>query len=553
MNLTRKLKLFLFGLISFIILFYDREPGINVLIFAFIAWFLMFFSQGGLAAFKKDRNFWVLTFFVLLTSGAFTFYGDPGSFFALVLCFYSLGVYMTDKTFQPLLYPLLLAYSLGSFIVRVFFISRWIPKRKRAADPNSEEQLSDPSLAKTAGQSTSENTDLQLPAATGAATSTTPPPLSALDAIRKETEHKLSAGELWIKTWLIPICIILLFVMVYMSSSSLFSDILVRIIPNLDFPMLYFVTIAGFYLLFNFMYLLPIPWFYTLNDKIISWDSHLQENISREQDASRLQFMARQQKAATLTLSLLIALLSVFILIYSYELYRGIHAARLSQAVHEQVNSIILSIIMAVAVILYYIKPGSLKEKTDNNKQPAISKSPLLHKLAYGWIVLNVILVISAGLHNIAYTSRYGLTYLRIGVYIFLILCIIGLYHTYIKIRRQRSAAYLIATMFKVFIATIALNSVMNWSAVITRYNLHYIAEPDINYLMYQEYNGHILIPSLMQDPHYKKDINLQNRLQKKFYWNKSEATKPWISRPFYYQFELFQLQKKGCLKSRQK
>jgi hypothetical protein len=338
-----------------------------------------------------------------------------------------------------------------------------------------------------------------------------------------------------------------------MSSSSLFSDILVRIIPNLDFPMLYFVTIAGFYFLFNFMYLLPIPWFSTLNDKITSWDSPAPAIISGQQDVNRQQFLSRHEKAATLTLSLLIALLLVFILIYSYELYRGIDAARLSQALHEQVNSIILSIVMAVAVIMYYIRPGNLSVTGNKPIESSEHKPDLLHKLAYGWILLNVVLVISAGLHNLAYTSRYGLTHLRIGVYIFLTLCLIGLYFTYVKIRRQRSSAYLIGTMFKIFIATIALNSVINWSAIITRYNLRYMATPDLNYLLLLEYNGLTLTPLIMQDPRYKNDQELKDQVLNKLFWNNTGVKRDWLSSTLYFNFEMHQLKKQGYLKPKKK
>jgi|GEM_PF-2212964 len=556
MNLKRKLKLFLLGLLSFIILFYKHEPGINVLIFSLIAWLLMVYSESGFSRFKKDRNFWMLSSFVWLTAGAFTFYGDPGSFFALLLCFYSLGIYMTDKTFQPLLYPLLLAYSLGSFIVRVFFIYQWLPLKKRTTGQKIAEPLpSSLSNADDNGASTGpvEQPVLAITAAIPQRDTPLPTPSLAAEGIRQQTEAKLTALQLWCSTWLLPICIILLFVIVYMSSSSLFSDILVRIIPNLDFPMLYFVTIAGFYFLFNFMYLLPIPWFSTLNDKITSWDSPAPAIISGQQDVNRQQFLSRHEKAATLTLSLLIALLLVFILIYSYELYRGIHAARLSQALHEQVNSIILSIVMAVAVIMYYIRPGNLSVTGNKPIESSEHKPDLLHKLAYGWILLNVVLVISAGLHNLAYTSRYGLTHLRIGVYIFLTLCLIGLYFTYVKIRRQRSSAYLIGTMFKIFIATIALNSVINWSAIITRYNLRYMATPDLNYLLLLEYNGLTLTPLIMQDPRYKNDQELKDQVLNKLFWNNTGVKRDWLSSTLYFNFEMHQLKKQGYLKPKKK
>lgn len=494
MYLKRKFLFFWLGLLAFITLFYDQKLGANVLIFCAVAWLLMVYSEGGFRAYRNDKGFWWLTGAVAVAGGAFSFYCDPGSFLVLLLSFYVLGVYLSEKRFQPLLYPLLLAYSLGSFIVRVFFFSRWIPRKNHGDDP--------------------------------------PPVDGYVNTSADSTSHQ-NGG--WLKTWGIPIAIAGLFLLIYMSSSTLFSDVLRRLIPNLDFGTLIFLGVLGFYLLFNFMYLLPMIQFYSWNDAI----------KRRELTGTLRPVSVTHQKAGVLTLSLLIGLLSVFLIVYSYELYQGIHAARLSKAVHEQVNSIILSIVMAVAVIILYIQPAASTQGNDKEK-----KKPLIIRLAYAWIILNGVLVISASLHDSAYIGRYGLTEQRIGVFIFLGLSLVGLYFTYRKIRYGRSVNYLVSIMFKVFLTTLVLNSVVNWSAVITRYNLTYVDKPDLNYLLLLDYNGHIIVPYLRQSPAYKDDSAMIRRVQNKLDWDGSEnVNTSAISKTWYYEYELRRLKSKGVVR----
>ena len=518
MHLKRKLTLFFVGLISFIILFYYHEPGGNVLIFCTLAWGLAVYSQGGFKVYKKDGGFWLLSLAMWITASAYTFYGDPGSMLALLLSFYTLGVYMTDKKFHPLLYPLLLAYSFGSFIVRIFFVERWIPKKK----PDSQT---------THIEAETDQMGFPIDPAVEPGNTTSPQP-----------------AVTWFKAWLLPIIIVLIFLMVYMASSTMFSEVLTKLLPNLDFTVLFALSIIGFFLLFNFMYILPIPWLYTINVKVLGWEKGSEMTAAVQQ--KRLHpYGAAHQKGAIITLSLLIGLLSLFLLVYGYELYQGIHAARLSKAIHEQVNSIILSIVMAVAVIMYYIRPETQQQNGYYKGQKSAARSAcnggepaLIHRLAYVWIVLNILLVISAALHNVAYIGRYGLTLLRIGVYIFLILCIVGLYFTYRKIRDAASAAWLAAIMFKVFLGTIVLNSVINWGAIITRYNLTYMAHPDLQYLRYLDYNTHVLVPSLLNDPRYKNDPKLREELQNKLDWDISYTHKDLLSVAWYYKYVAWQL-----------
>ena len=508
MELKRKLILFITALICFVALFYHSEPGSNVFIFCITAWLLLGISQDGYKDCVADPGFWALSLAVAVTAGAFSFYGDGCSLVCTLLSFCVLGVYVTDHKFHIILYPLLLAYSFGSFVIRIFFIEKWIPLARQRPGPLAGGQHA---------QSTG-TPNLLAPAA---------------DLNKSSSSPQVSS---WMQLWVIPVAIALIFVIVYMASSSMFMEVLTRFIPNLDFVAIFGLTLLGFFLLFNFMYLLPIPWLYTINAKVKNWA----RGQSVNDPSTDPQKQAARQKGALLALSLLIGLLVIFLCVYGYELYYGVRQERLSAVVHEQINSIILSIIMAVAVILYYIRPG--KEMSAAGKPAA--KPGLLAKLAMIWILLNGLLVISAALHNAAYIQRYGLTLLRIGVYIFLLLSMIGLYFTYKKIRGQHSAGYLIEVMFKVFFATIILNSTVNWSAIVTRYNLTYMEHPDLSYLTSLDYNGHILHQALKNDPRLKDFKYRENDLKRIESDLDYESSRPVLSVAWYYKYAAGQIQR---------
>lgn len=132
-----------------------------------------------------------------------------------------------------------------------------------------------------------------------------------------------------------------------------------------------------------------------------------------------------------------------------------------SANLHEGANALIFSIFMAMAVILYFFR-GNL------NFYP---KNQTLKLLVYCWIVQNVILIISVILRDYYYIAFNGLTYKRIGVLVFILLCTIGLFTVYTKIAKQRTVFYLFKINgFVAYILLIAF-SVINWDMFITKYN----------------------------------------------------------------------------------
>lgn len=151
-------------------------------------------------------------------------------------------------------------------------------------------------------------------------------------------------------------------------------------------------------------------------------------------------------------------------------------AGNLSKLVHEGTGTLILSIFLSIAILLYYFRKDLNFYK--NNQ--------LLKSLAYIWIVQNFILIISVSLRNYYYIDFYGLTHLRIGVGVFLIITLIGLLTLWLKIKNLKSFFYMFrVNTWAIYIVWVGL-TLVNWDVLIARYNLSHTFKNgvDYNYLL---------------------------------------------------------------------
>lgn len=137
-------------------------------------------------------------------------------------------------------------------------------------------------------------------------------------------------------------------------------------------------------------------------------------------------------------------------------------AGNFSGALHEGTNSLIFSIIMAMAVIAYFFR-GNLN---------FYSKSKILKTLAFTWIVQNIILIISVLIRDGYYIEVYGLTHKRIGVLVFAMLCMIGLTTVYLKVAKQKTLFYLLKINGNIWFMLLLAFSMINWDVTIVKYNL---------------------------------------------------------------------------------
>ena len=148
---------------------------------------------------------------------------------------------------------------------------------------------------------------------------------------------------------------------------------------------------------------------------------------------------------------------------FSYD--PGQSSAVMSQLVHEGTYLLIASILLSMGIMLWIFRANL----------NFFSKVRSLRVLSYLWIVQNGFLVLSVAIRNYHYIAFDGLTYKRIGVIVFLGMCLIGLATLAFKIARQKSLSDLFGKnlAFALFLA-VGL-SAMPWARWITRYNIdHY-------------------------------------------------------------------------------
>lgn len=137
-------------------------------------------------------------------------------------------------------------------------------------------------------------------------------------------------------------------------------------------------------------------------------------------------------------------------------------AQELKQYVHSGTYLLILAIMLAAAVLLYFFR-RNLNFYPDNE---------LLRQLSYVWIIQNAVLAMSVGIRNYHYIANFGLAYKRIGVLLFLCLVLIGLFTLYQKIQWNKTIYYLLHRNAWALYLVLTLSCLVNWDVFITRYNL---------------------------------------------------------------------------------
>ncbi|MCX6249457.1 MAG: DUF4173 domain-containing protein [Bacteroidetes bacterium] len=133
----------------------------------------------------------------------------------------------------------------------------------------------------------------------------------------------------------------------------------------------------------------------------------------------------------------------------------------LKQFVHEGTYLLIISILISIILVLYYFR-GNLNYYPNNR---------LLKYLSYIWLGQNGILTVSVAIRNFWYIHYFALAYKRIGVIIFLILTIYGLYTVFIKVMQKKSSFYLFKSNAYGFFLILIVSSLINWDNFIAAYN----------------------------------------------------------------------------------
>jgi len=453
----KKHYLIFITVLAVIILFYKEYIALNLGIFGIFLSILTYIQTK--PEFKR-RTFLTLFVTSIFSSLAFAWFGDAISFAAVFVSLFLLRFKGTYPKLKPFLYIEVLLLNLFTFLGRVFNIEQWYEKPKEGK----------------------------------------------------------SFGKKLITFILIPAFFVTIFFFIYAFGSDHFANLFRD--SELEFQPLTFIVLAiiGFYIGFIF-------WNFGVERFIFRQNHYLNDDFSGLVKIQRPTFsfldIDSERTSGLISFSALNVLLLIFIATYNYEQFFEAtkSADGLSAETHERVNAVIMSIIMAILVILFYFKKGFNFD--DRAKSLKIS--------AKVWIVLNAVLVISASLKNSEYIINYGLTYKRLGVYAFLAIALIGLIFTFIKIQKKKTNAFLFNKMFWACYGLILVCSYVNWGCIITSNNIKRKDFAENYHLVSINYNEQILLDYAEKT----KNSEMKNQLKERI---ESYQKESFLSKILYYE-----------------
>ncbi|MCE3279050.1 MAG: hypothetical protein K0S44_1241 [Bacteroidetes bacterium] len=268
----------------------------------------------------------------------------------------------------------------------------------------------------------------------------------------------------------IPLMITIVFFLMYQSSNPLFYNFTKDI--NLDFISFQwiFFTFGGLLLMYGLFNNSRLNYFVKADENTpLDLTPHIAENSGWFRNMMRIDTENLSGIILFVLLNLLLLILNLLDLnhlCFNGGLPEGVtHKA----FVHDAIGTLILSIIFAIIIILFYFR-GRLNYY-ENNRSVKI--------LAYTWIIQNVFMVLSAAYRNHLYISESGLSYKKIGVYVYLLLCIIGLVITFVKLYKLKTNWYMFRTNASAAYYLLILFCIPNWDVIITDYNINKCLKQD--------------------------------------------------------------------------
>ena len=290
-----------------------------------------------------------------------------------------------------------------------------------------------------------------------------------------ERTQETKGHRTWKKVMIVisALIVTLIFFFMYRDSSVLFLKLTQKI--NFDWFSFGWVcfTFLGALIVYGFYFHKTIP-------GIENWDGNQPTKLDPEKAPNwtdRLMTMDSERFSGIVLLSLLnILLLFVNVLDLSF-IFAGDgnlpQDVSCMQYVHQGVGTLITSIVLAMLIILFYFR-GRMNF-AENGKA--------LRVLALIWIVQNAFMLFSTAWRNEVYVLVFGLTYKRIGVYVYLVLTLIGLIVTAWKVQGKKTNAFMIRMNSWLFYSVWVLACFVNWDGLIIKNNLSTRLKPDLDYL----------------------------------------------------------------------
>ncbi len=290
---------------------------------------------------------------------------------------------------------------------------------------------------------------------------------------KKMGNNKLSRFFFKSRIFILPILIIFVFIFIYRKSNPVFDGIIEDFLTFIGDGIWNAIKDLDFSILLTLVLGLIIANFYVLKyvEKTIKeLNDQSSDNLVRLRKKRASGFKLPDLKSEFKAGVFLLATLNVILLVvniidikwvwFSFE-WDG---QFLKQFVHEGTYLLIASILISIFLVLFFFR-GNLN---------FYEKNQILKFLSYGWLAQNAVLTISVAIRNFWYINYFNLAYKRIGVVIFLILTLYGLFSVMWKVKNKKSVFYLFKTNSLVIFMVLIISSLVNWDGVIARYNFHH-------------------------------------------------------------------------------
>lgn len=254
----------------------------------------------------------------------------------------------------------------------------------------------------------------------------------------------------------LPLGFTWIFAGIYSQLNPYFEQAYDAFIGNLEFSLLLTILLGGAVAFILLRPVTPIQLAeidHSLKDDFTEAPSSLSENQKLERQVGVILFSL---------LNLMLTLLVISDIFFLQKISTG-QAEDYSKYVHQGVELLIFSIVIATSFILYFFRNAALSR---------LSKNDWLKALAIVWVMLNIGILATTAIKNGVYIGEYSLSLKRVGVFIYLLLAASGLSITLVKLYRQKTNAFLFRQLYWSFFLILTVNICIDWSSIITGYNI---------------------------------------------------------------------------------
>lgn len=288
--------------------------------------------------------------------------------------------------------------------------------------------------------------------------------------------HTVGRFKTIIRIAIIPILIFSLYFILFSFGNQIFGELSIDFLNGIAEFFERFFSLT--YILFLFSGIVIIRWIYRK-----SWFSIIRiplENSLLRKTGEKKIFKNLDLKYEYLTAIGVFGLLNLLFALVNFIDVKNVwfqfdinEVESLKSFVHEGVGWLIFSLLVSMGIILFYFR-GNL------NFYP---KSTLLKRLAFSWIIQNMILAISVLCRTVHYIQYHGIASKRIGVFIFVVIVFLGLSSLFYKLKEKKNYGFFIKWNSLSAFAVLSIAAFLPWDTITAKFNLNHkvVHQIDVN------------------------------------------------------------------------